>query len=706
MTRMAKTLAGVVAAAWLLAAAAPARALPPRDGGKDDDTAALRVAVAAEQARAPAPRQPEASFLAPPALPVVQLSPDGRHVAYLRDEGEARSLWLLPTAGGPARQLAARTQAVQLQWSRDGRWLFVGAPRSLSTLEIATGAGIRVPLRGPDERRVMQVDASQPAAVILRERVRSGTAERWRIVRMDARGRRTRLWEDAHWVHDVAIDARGRLVALARFMGDHDAIDAVDARGRLRELRRLAPMESGALLGVARDGALLLSGDTGGNLRRVLRLDLDGTLSTLHADPRGEADLDEVVLDASGTEPLVASYRSVTAASYGVGRAQAGVAALRARFPGRDLGIDIADVQRGPWLVAERGSTLREARWHLYDPATGRLRPILDAGAAVRRPLPASALARKIPFDYTASDGVRVHGFLLVPPGADPARAPLVAQVHGGPINHFRPGYDAVAQLLANRGYAVFQSNFRGSTGFGRNYTFAAHGDFGNGRVQQDIVEGVRYLLAQGIGDRERVGIVGHSFGGYATLQGLTFEPGLFKVGVAGAPPPDLGWGMRWLVASGDQGDLPDRSLAATLRVLGLDPADPGTYARLHAQSPVANAARMRRPLLVMAGGADRTVAARGVIDYAARLKRLGRPVSLYVEPGGGHSPVAPLPREAYAWLMVRMLHAHLGGGAPDAPGAALRAYLRENLRLAGPEFADLASRAAPLSAPAGAGAR
>jgi dipeptidyl aminopeptidase/acylaminoacyl peptidase len=301
---------------------------------------------------------------------------------------------------------------------------------------------------------------------------------------------------------------------------------------------------------------------------------------------------------------------------------------------------------------------------------------------------------------------MRVHGFLLLPPGADPARVPLVADVHGGPINHFRPGYDAVAQLLANRGYAVFESNFRGSTGFGRGYTFAAHGDFGNGRVQQDIVEGVRYLLAQGIGDPERVGIVGHSFGGYSTLQGLTFQPGLFKVGVAGSPPPDLAWGMRWLVASGDQGDLPDRSLVATLRTLGMDPSDPATYARLHSQSPLANASRMARPLLVMAGGADRTVAARGVIDYVARLQRLGKPVSLYVEPGGGHSPEAPVPREAYAYLMVQMLHAHLGGAAPDAPGAELRAYLKANLRLAGPEFDALGKRAAPLSAPAGAGAR
>lgn len=684
MTPRKQVFAAIIAAVLPFIMPTPVRA----DGA--GDSAALRAAVAAERARVPAPRQPRDAFLAPPALPVVRLSPDSLHVAYLRNDGESRSLWLLPTKGGAPRQLVPRTEADQLGWSRDGRWLFVISPRSLATLELATGAGIRVPLRGRDERRVMQVDLSRPAAVILRERVRRGTSERWRIVRMDARGQRTPLWEDAHWVHDVAIDAGGRLVALARFMGDHDAIAAVEPGGRLRELRRMAPMESGTLVGVDRDGALLLSGNTGGNLRRVLRLDFDGTLRTLHADPRNQADLDEVVLDAGGSEPLVASYRSGVAASYGLGSAQAGVDALRARLAGRDIGIDIGAGPHPRWLVSERASTLRDARWHLYDPASGRLRPILAAAAQARRPLPEVALARKIAFDYPASDGTRVRGFLLLPPGVDPARLPLVAHVHGGPINHFRPGYDAIAQLLANRGYAVFQANFRGSTGFGRDYTFAPGGDYGNGRVQRDIVEGVRYLLARGIGDPQRVGIVGHSFGGYSALLGVTFQPDLFKVGVAGSPPPDLAWGMRWLVDAGEQGALPDRSLALTLRALKMDPSDPATYARLHAQSPVANVARMQKPLLLMAGAADRTVAARGVIDYAARLQRIGREVSLYVEPGGGHSPVAPQPREAYAYLMVAMLHAHLGGAAPDAPGAGLRAYLRENLRLAGPEFAAL----------------
>ena len=101
----------------------------------------------------------------------------------------------------------------------------------------------------------------------------------------------------------------------------------------------------------------------------------------------------------------------------------------------------------------------------------------------------------------------------------------------------------------------------------------------------------------------------------------------------------------------------------------------------------------MQRPLLIIAGGADRTVAIREVVNYAATLKTMGRQPSLLVEPGGGHSPVDPVPREAYLFGMETMLQQHLGGPLPEAPGQRLRAYLRENLRLAGPEFKVFAKK-------------
>ena len=592
-----------------------------------------------------------------------------------------------------AVQLLARTEAEELLWSRDGRWLFARAQRSLQSLSIEGGSGVRIAL--DNSRSVIRVDPSQPAAVILRERLRTPTGERWPVVRRDAQGRRTLLRDDDRFVHDVALDAHGRLVALLRFEGGHDALHRVDADGGLHELARWHTIRDQAvLLGATPQGDLYLDGDTGGNFRRVLRVDRDGVLHTVHADPRGEADLDQVVLDPATLLPAVVSYRSTMAATYGLGAAQAPVAAIGKHFPGRDIGIGIGVGPDAYWLVSERASTLRETRWHLYDPRTGAFRRILEPDPKAAPPLPETALARKLPFAYRASDGLLVRGFVLLPPGADPARVPLVAYVHGGPINHFRAGdYDGIVQLLVNRGYAVFESNFRGSTGHGRDYALAPDGDYGNGRVQQDIVEGTRWLLAQGIGDPQRVGIAGHSFGGYSALLGVTFQPGLFKVGVAGAPPADFGWSMRWLHESGNQGSRPDRSLAASMRLLGMDVDDPASYAHLRAQSPLANAEKLRRPLLLLAGGEDRTVPIREVISYAAVLRRLGKDVSLYVEANGGHSPSEPLPREAYVYLMEAMLHHHLGGARPDAPSPKLRDYLRPSLRLVGQDVDFLPRR-------------
>jgi dipeptidyl aminopeptidase/acylaminoacyl peptidase len=280
---------------------------------------------------------------------------------------------------------------------------------------------------------------------------------------------------------------------------------------------------------------------------------------------------------------------------------------------------------------------------------------------------------------------MRLHCFVMVPPGADPATRPLVAIAHGGPWTHVQPEYNAIAQFLVNRGYAVFEPNFRASTGHGLAYTLAANGDFGNGRVQRDIVDGVRHVLASGIGDPQRVGIVGASFGGYSALLGTTFQPELFKVGVAFVPPPDFAWTLRWILRNPESlslgGPVPMRDW---LRLLSLDVDDPVRMTRLHAQSPLANAARMNRPLLLVAGGEDRRVGIAGVIEYAAHLKLANKDVSLLVDADAGHANREAVAREANLYLTEAMLHRHLGGPAPAPPDAVLQAYLDTNLRVCG----------------------
>jgi dipeptidyl aminopeptidase/acylaminoacyl peptidase len=630
----------------------------------------------------------------------VNLSPDGRWVAWLRVQGNQRSVWLQSTAGGAPHQLLPRTEARQVYWSHDSRWLLLESPRQLFALATAgqAGSGIVTTLGGRERREVQAVDSRRDAAVIVTEQVpsgASGTAGHWRLLRVDMRGKRTLLHEDVHQLAGFAFDADGRLAFLERVEDADLVIHRVDAADALHEVLRCAQLARCGLLPVTGPGGELLLRSNHDNLLALARLDARGVLHTLTSDPAGEADLDALALDPADGQPLIASWRSSTSFNRGLTtEAQHAVEAITRHFPQRDLDIQVGRGPQARWLVGERSPRLQAARWHLYDPSSSQFTPLFDDALLQQRsgkplqPLPESALARKIPLSWQASDGMRLHGFLLLPPGADPATLPLVVVPHGGPWNHDRPDYGSFAQFLVNRGYAVFQPQFRSSTGYGRHYVLAAHGDFGKGRVQQDIVEGTRHLLAQGIGDARRVGIAGASFGGYATLLGVTFQPALFKVGVAIVPPAEFGWDLRWISRSSEALNL-SRYIPfdAWLRMLSLDLDDAATMARLHAQSPLANASRMQRPLLLIAGGKDHRVAIRGVTAYAAQLKLLGRDVSLLVDEEAGHTNEGPLAKEAMFYLSERLLHRHLGGVAPAPPDAAMRGYLEKNLRLSGKDL-------------------
>lgn len=657
------------------------------------DVKALRAEVASESAKPKARQMPRTAFLATTDLVGAWLSPDGRRVAWLREEGRNRALWVASTEGGKPVRLLPNTDATALAWSRDARWLFLESPRQVFALAMAGQGGSRAiaKLGGRWPREFLGADPALPAAVLVRESppVVSRLPKRWRVFRIDAQGHETLVREDAKQLVDVAFDSRGRLAFFTRVEDQHYAVYRMRGNTPVRAMR-CVDLQRCTLLAASADGreATLLT-DVGTNLRRLASLNADNTLATLHVDPRSEADLQDVTLDPRTQQPVIAAYRSTIATNHGLAPdVQRHVARIEARWPDHNLRIEVGAKR---WLVHERATTKKGERLHAYDPATGAFRDILvDVGTRWRgKPAPvldAAALTRKIPFAYRASDGLPIHGYVLVPHGVDPARAPIVAHVHGGPFARFGPEFSSVSQMLANRGYVVFEPNFRGSTGFGRAFMRAGKGDFGNGRVQQDIVDGVRFLAAQGIGDANKAGIVGASFGGYSTLIGLTFQPALFKVGVAAVPPADFGWVLRWYSQSVDQmaQGIP---MATSMRLLDLDPADPAVLERLRRQSPIANVDKMSRPLLLLAGADDERVPIRSVLHYAAALQVHDKDVTLLVDPEGRHSVADPRTREAYLYLIEQLLHRRLGGGAPEAPDAPLQAFIKRNMTLRGTDF-------------------
>ena len=637
-------------------------------------------------------------LLAPPALREVRLSGDGRHVAWLLDVDDARSLWLMDTTSGEPTGLLVRTDATHLHWARDARTLYLESPTQLSVVTIDDRGGARVLSRFDDEvaYEISGSDrAHEDALVVIERTATNGPSPRSRVVRVDPRGTRHVLAQATLPITDVVLDTRGHVAFLKRIEGKGHAIVRLDDRDggdgdRGTVVQRCARLHRCTLVAALADGALLMQSDLGASRSGLVSLERDGALRVLHDDPYREADLDALSLDPRSDEPLFAAYRSTSPRIHALNdEAATHWRDIDAALPRRDLAIDVGIGRAARWLVAERDSTLQQPRWHLYDPSSRTLRRILAELPGVEPAIEEEALARKDAVTWRGSDGMLLHGFVTRPTGLDPARVPLVVNVHGGPWSRTTPGFNPLTQLLANRGYAVFEPNFRGSTGFGRDVLFAANGDFGNGRVQLDIVEGTRAVLSAGTGDAQRVAIVGASFGGYSALLGTTFFPQLFRAAAAAVPPSDFGWTARWATAHSDLADSPGIALIDRFRMLDVDVDDASTLARLHAQSPLANAGLLTRPVVLFAGGIDERVAFRSVSHYAATLRTLGKDVSLFVEPQAGHAADAPLMRESWFLLVERLLHATIGGTAPVPPGPALQAYLERSLRLRGPALSD-----------------
>jgi dipeptidyl aminopeptidase/acylaminoacyl peptidase len=288
---------------------------------------------------------------------------------------------------------------------------------------------------------------------------------------------------------------------------------------------------------------------------------------------------------------------------------------------------------------------------YLYDRDTGDVELLFRP----RPNLPTEHLARMRPVRYTARDGIEVPGYLTLPRNVEPRNLPVIIHPHGGPWARDMWGFNPNAQFLANRGYAVFQPNFRGSAGFGKRFLNLGNEEWGTGTMQHDITDGVRWLIEQGIADPERVGIYGGSYGGYATLAGVAFTPELYAVGVPYVAPSNL----ITLIESFP----PYWEPLIRLWHLRLgNPNDPAQRQRLIEQSPLFSVDRIRAPLLVVHGANDPRVVQNESDQIVVALRDRGVHVDYLVAPDEGHGFARLENRLALAAEMERFLAEHLGG--------------------------------------------
>ncbi len=271
-----------------------------------------------------------------------------------------------------------------------------------------------------------------------------------------------------------------------------------------------------------------------------------------------------------------------------------------------------------------------------------------------REALQAGYMSPMRAISYPSSDGLEIPAYLTIPRGFGETNLPLVVVPHGGPWARDYWGFDTWVQFLANRGYAVLQPNFRGSTGFGKEFLNAGNLEWGD-LMQDDITWGVRYLVEQGIADPERIAIFGGSYGGYATLAGLAFTPDLYAAGVSFVGPSNLITLLNSIPPYWE-------AMRKTLHERMGDPSTPEGKERLIRQSPLFSADQIVAPLMVVQGQNDPRVLKAESDQIVVALRDRGFPVTYLNAPDEGHGFARPVNNMAFIAAMEAFLTQHVGG--------------------------------------------
>jgi dipeptidyl aminopeptidase/acylaminoacyl peptidase len=269
--------------------------------------------------------------------------------------------------------------------------------------------------------------------------------------------------------------------------------------------------------------------------------------------------------------------------------------------------------------------------------------------------LPSEYLASMIPIRYKARDGMVIPGYLTLPKGIEPKSLPTVLLVHGGPWARDYWGYNALAQFLANRGYVVLQPNFRGSSGYGKKFLNAGNKQWGRGSMQHDLTDAVKWLIEKGYSDPKRVAIAGGSYGGYATLAGLTFTPDLYAAGFSIVGPSSI----ITLLNSIPPYWIPLKKMF-DVRVGDIN--IPEERKILEEQSPLYYAKEIKKPLFVVQGANDPRVKKAESDQIVVALRDLKRDVQYMVAEDEGHGFVGLENRIAMFVAMEQFFAKHLLG--------------------------------------------
>ena len=455
----------------------------------------------------------------------------------------------------------------------------------------------------------------------------------------------------AGWVADVDMQVRGALSAYPD--GGFGLSVRKTAEDDWHELLRWGPedgLNSGPV-GFSEDGArMFLKDSREANASRLVRLDLlTEELDILAEDP--DYDVSDVLVHPDTREVQAAAFTRARTEWMVLDKAiREDFAAIAKLHPG-DFAVVSRDRADENWLVAFSADD-GPGSYYAYDRDEKLGTHLFDD----RPELKEYTLAPMEPVSFEARDGLKIYGYLTVPPALGRENLPMVLNVHGGPWARDLWGYDPEAQWLANRGYACLQVNYRGSTGYGKRLLNAGNREWG-AKMHDDLVAAVGWAVEEGIADPERVAIYGGSYGGYAALVGATFTPDLFRCAVDIVGPSNL----ITLIKS-----IPPywKPLIAVFHERVGNPETEKEF--LESRSPLLRVDQIKIPLLIAQGANDPRVKQAEAEQIVAAMEEKGIEHEYLLFPDEGHGFAKPENRLKFYAAAERFLAKHLGGRSQD----------------------------------------
>ncbi len=622
-----------------------------------------------------------------PEIAGAQISPDGAFIAFIKPFKGTRNIWVKKTAEpfDKAKPISADTKRPipGYFWSRDGKFiLFVQDKAGDENYNVyavnpseAPGAGQDVPAARnlTDVKGIRailySVPRNEPDAIYVGMNDRDAAWHDLYKVKIST-GERTLVRKNTERITAYVFDLKGQLRLATRSAENGDTeVLRVDA-DKFTKVYSCTVFETCGPIRYHKDGERVYFQTNKGSGVDLVSLELfnptTGKEEPVETDPLKRVDFGNAMFSEVSDDLIATTYDDERERIYWKDKAfEADYKNLQKQLPGKEIAFASSTKDEKLWIIGANADT-DPGSTYLYDRATKKL----TLQYQIREKLNRSYLAPMKPVKYPSSDGLEVPAYLTLPKGVEAKNLPAVIFPHGGPWYRDSWGYNSFAQFLANRGYAVLQPNFRGSTGYGKKFIDAGNKQWGD-KMQDDLTWGAKYLVSQGIADPKKIGIMGGSYGGYATLAGVAFTPDVYAVGVSIVGPSNLITLLESIPPYWEQ-----------IRKLFYERmGDPNTAegkAQLLRQSPLTAAGKIKTPLLVIQGANDPRVNKRESDQIVIALRDRGFPVEYMVAPDEGHGFARPVNNMAMFASAEKFLAKYLGGRYQESMTSEVSQRLNE----------------------------